>query len=84
MVTKKESMASKSELYLITLILVLALALLVADRILRIEPFCKGSDAPARCGVGFPPCEHPLRCINGKCASTEIPFLKKTDLPVVP
>jgi len=77
-------MAAKSELYLIALILLLAISLLVADRILRIEPFFKQSDAPARCGVGFPPCEHPLRCINGKCASTETPFLKKTDLPVVP
>lgn len=75
-------MAAKSELYLITLILILGISLLVADRILRIEPFFEA--APARCGVGFAPCEHPLRCINGICAPTEIPFLKKTNLPVVP
>ena len=78
-------MAGRSELYFIALILLLAIALLVADRILRIERFIdKVEQAPGRCGVGFAPCEHPLRCINGICAPTETPFLKKTDLPVLP
>ena len=78
-------MAGRSELYFIALILLLAIALLIADRVVRIDRFFdKVEEAPARCGAGLRPCEHPLRCINGFCAPTETPFLKKTDLPVLP
>jgi hypothetical protein len=76
-------MAGRSELYFITLILLLAVALLVADRMVRIEGFldtCKDQ----RCGIGFQPCKYPLRCMNGVCAPTDPPLLKETDLPVVP
>jgi hypothetical protein len=78
-------MAGRSELYFIMLILLLGILLLIADRMLRIDYFFnKAREAPSRCGVGFQPCEHPLRCINGICAPTEIHSLKNTDLPVVP
>lgn len=72
-------MAGRSELYFISLILLLAVALLIADRMVRIEGFLN-----QRCGLGFRSCEYPLRCMNGVCAPTDPPFLKKTDLPVVP
>ena len=77
-------MAGRSELYFITLILLLAIALLVVDRMVRIDRFFNRVEAAPRCGVGFQPCNYPLRCINGVCAPTDTPFLKKTDLPVVP
>jgi hypothetical protein len=60
----------------------LSLALLIADRFLRIstyiEPF-------TQCGVDMQPCEYPLQCINGYCKSVNAPRLPHaTGLPVVP
>jgi hypothetical protein len=65
----------------------LALALLIADRYIRlsryIEPF-QGS-ANAQCGVDMAPCDFPLQCINGYCkpaTSKRLPV--DTGLPVYP
>ena len=80
------------EVYLVLLFGGLALALLVVDRIFRIQPFMErqgfqsgGSASIQRCGVTMPPCPHPLRCMNGLCRSEEEPVVReKNPLPVVP
>ena len=64
----------------------LALALLIADRYIRlsryIEPF-QGS-ANAQCGVDMTPCNFPLQCVNGYCKSVTPKRLPvNTGLPVV-
>jgi hypothetical protein len=66
-------------------LIVFGVALLVADRYLRIEGF---SDMP--CGVyklGLEPrpsCNSELRCINGFCGSDAPSRLKPNMLPVFP
>ena len=71
----------------------IAVGLLVADRIYRINPylssltegFTSGSSSYLRCGVDLPPCAFPTRCMNGICGIPEI--AQKHDrnpLPVLP
>lgn len=65
----------------------LALALLLADRYIRlsryIEPF-QGA-ANSQCGVDMAPCDFPLQCINGYCKSVTYKRLPvDTGLPVTP
>jgi hypothetical protein len=66
----------------------LAFVLLVTDRYLRISPLLEGfqeGGKDAQCGVDFPPCVFPLRCMNGYCKSDIQPVLPKdTGLPVLP
>jgi hypothetical protein len=69
----------------------LALALLVFDRIYRVEPillaegFQGFSTSVQRCGVDMAPCPYPKRCMNGLCRSPDEPVLRdRNPLPVVP
>ena len=39
---------------------------------------------PTRCGVDQPPCEHPLKCINGFCRkSTPVPREDSDPVPLL-
>ena len=64
----------------------LGLALLIADRYLRIaiyiEPFEGSMDAA--CGVDMAPCNYPLQCVNGYCKSVRQPRLPANNIPVLP
>ena len=65
----------------------LGLALLIADRYLRIaiyiEPFEGSMDAA--CGVDMAPCNYPLQCVNGYCKSVNPPRRPvSTGIPVLP
>jgi len=65
----------------------LAIALLIADRYIRIsryiEPF-QGA-ANSQCGVDMAPCDFPLQCVNGYCRSVSPRRLPvDTGLPVLP
>jgi len=76
--------------YSIGVILALALLLLVADRIFRINPFLAREGFqlyadPQRCGVDLPPCPFPKRCMNGFCYKSDEPQLRdRNPLPVLP
>jgi hypothetical protein len=68
-------------------IAMMALALLIADRYLRVsrflEPFAGSMNT--QCGVDLPPCDFPLQCVNGYCKSVSPPRLPvSTGLPVLP
>ena len=74
----------------ILVVAAIALALLVADRYLRInqylalEGFMSGGGSQ-RCGVDLEPCPHPLKCMNSFCADTvQPPLHDRNPLPVVP
>ena len=70
----------------------IAVALLVVDRVVRIDPLLKGKlastegfkvntgtgskRAGTRCGVDLFPCKSNLRCANGMCIS------QKTTMPI--
>ena len=76
-----------------------AIALLVIDRVLRIQPFLmnrvvqregfqmsviKGGRATA-CGVGLRSCPESTKCGNGLCISVDpVPLVEKYPLPVLP
>ena len=65
----------------------LAIALLLADRYIRIsryiEPF-QGA-VNSQCGVDMTPCDFPLQCINGYCKTATPKHLPvDTGLPVYP
>jgi hypothetical protein len=77
----------------------IAVALLIADRILRIQPFIinnvaqrEGFQMPilnngrARaCGVGMLSCPESTKCGNGLCISVDpVPLVEKYPLPVMP
>jgi hypothetical protein len=66
----------------------IAFLLLVADRYYRISAYLEGfqnsSGAGSRCGVDLPPCDFPLRCMNGICRSEAMPYLPPASLPVLP
>ena len=78
------------ELYSVALIAALAIFLLVADRILRINPLLAREGfqiygQPQRCGVDLDPCPFPKRCMNGFCMSSDQPQLyDRNPLPVTP
>ncbi len=80
-------MSGNSVLAILT-IAAIATALLLADRYYRIsavmEGFQEGSVVGSRCGVDLPPCNFPLRCVNGFCRSEAMPYLPPTSLPVLP
>lgn len=75
-------------------LLAMALVLLVADRLIRIqpyiqkvhvvtEPFQQAPRESRRCGLGMEPCNG--KCANGYCISTEpAPLVEKNPLPVLP
>jgi hypothetical protein len=80
------------ELYAVFIFGVLAVILLALDRMYRITPFLvregfQGFGIPGvRCGVDLPPCNFPMRCINGFCCdSTKTQqLIDRNPLPVIP
>ena len=80
------------ELYAVFIFGVLAVILLALDRMYRITPFLvregfQGFGIPGvRCGVDLPPCNFPMRCINGFCCdSTKTQqLIDRNPLPVLP
>jgi len=78
------------DLYSIGIVLLLAVMLLIADRVYRINPilFREGfaiAGYPERCGVDLGPCPFPKRCMNGFCYSTDEPQMyDRNPLPVLP
>jgi hypothetical protein len=78
------------DLYSISIIALLAIVLLVADRMIRINPILANEGfqvygQPQRCGTDLEPCPFPKRCINGFCYNTNEPQLyDRNPLPVVP
>jgi len=80
------------ELYAVFIFGVLAIILLALDRMYRITPFLvregfQGFGIPGvRCGVDLPPCNFPMRCINGFCCdSTKTQqLIDRNPLPVIP
>ena len=68
----------------------IAIALLVADRVYRINPYLAAEGfqvggQPQQCGVGKPPCAFPTRCMNGFCYASDQPQMyDRNPLPVVP
>jgi hypothetical protein len=80
----------KVDLQLIILIGTLALGLLVADRLFRINPYLgiegfQFLQQPQRCGVDLEPCPFPKRCMNGYCFAEDTPQMyDRNPLPVLP
>ena len=80
------------ELYAVFIFGLLAVILLALDRTYRITPFLvregfQGFGIPGvRCGVDLPPCNFPMRCINGFCCdSTKTQqLIDRNPLPVIP
>lgn len=70
----------------ILILLAIALALLVADRFLRIRPFLEGfENGTQRCGVDMAPCPAGTVCANGFCIRQDPPTIPAdTGLPVFP
>ena len=80
-----------SDLYTVLIFGCIAVGLLVADRIYRINPyltsegFTSGGGAYQRCGVDLPPCAFPTRCMNGICGDPQQRQLyDRNPLPVLP
>lgn len=79
-----------NKIYTALVLVSIAFALLVADRMFRITPFLVregffAGNGPNRCGTDLPPCDFPKRCMNGFCRGTEQPQLyDRNPLPVVP
>ena len=71
---------NRSDLIILVLI---ALILLVLDRIYRINTI-RSFKNPLQCGVNLPPCKFGQKCANGYCIDTDVPALKPTMLPVFP
>jgi hypothetical protein len=75
------------------IVLFIAVALLVADRCIRIQPVLEepfqmpvlyGERARA-CGVGLESCPNGTKCGNGLCINTDVsPLKEKHPLPVLP
>ena len=78
---------SKALVTPLLVIAILAIGLLITDRVYRISAYLEGfqSSSGTACGVDLPPCEFPLRCMNGFCRSEAQPQLPATSgLPVLP
>lgn len=79
-----------SDLYSALLLGVIAICLLIYDRVVRINPFLVKEGFQVRgaqqsCGVDMPPCEFPTRCINGFCCNADKrQLLDRNPLPVLP
>ena len=77
-----------ADMYCIALVAAIAIGLLLADRVLRINPLIYEGfqlGQPQRCGVDLEPCPFPLRCMNGFCMSSDQPQLyDRNPLPVTP
>jgi hypothetical protein len=78
------------DFFLIGFIAALAILLLVADRMYRINPYLamegfRVAGQPQRCGADLEPCPHPKRCMNGYCYGSDTPQMyDRNPLPVVP
>jgi hypothetical protein len=78
------------ELYSVLLLGCVAVGLLIADRIYRINPFLiregfVSGGAYTRCGVDLPPCPFGTRCMNGICANpVQVQRIDRNPLPVLP
>lgn len=78
------------EFYSVLILGIIAISLIVIDRIVRINPFLVAegfqvAGYPIRCGTDLPPCPHPKRCMNGFCRETGQPQLyDRNPLPVIP
>ena len=80
------------ELYTVFIFGVLSVILLALDRMYRITPFLvregfQGFGIPGvRCGVDLPPCNFPMRCINGFCCDSNKSqqLFDRNPLPVIP
>ena len=68
----------------------IAVGLLIADRLYRINPYLMNEGFTSggvyqRCGVDLPPCNFPTRCMNGICGKPEQRQLHdRNPLPVLP
>jgi hypothetical protein len=77
-------------------LLCIAIVLLIADRLLRIEPYVRKvrvTNEPfqmpplnaRRCGVDLLSCTNTTKCGNGFCIPTDpVPLIEKNPLPVLP
>jgi hypothetical protein len=77
----------RQELIIAVIILLIAAALLVGDRVYRVEGFTNWMTGVEKgfCGVDLPPCPFGTRCVNGHCSKDEVPYLPPTSgLPVLP
>lgn len=77
------------EVYSVLIVGCIAVALLVADRIYRINPFLQKegflSGSYTRCGVDLPPCAFGTRCMNGICGDPrQLQLQDRNPLPVLP
>lgn len=79
------------DLYTVLTFGCIAVGLLIADRIYRINPyliregFTSGGGAYTRCGTDLPPCPFPTRCMNGICGDPQQRQLHdRNPLPVLP
>ena len=78
------------ELYSALIVGLIAFILLVVDRFVRINPILVSegfriSGYPMRCGTDLPPCDFPMRCMNGFCYGTDTPQMyDRNPLPVLP
>lgn len=79
-----------TELYAVLTLGCIAVGLLVADRIYRINPYLQKEGFTSgggyrRCGAGHAPCDFGTRCMNGICRGTELSQLHdRNPLPVLP
>jgi hypothetical protein len=79
----------KEGLYCLGMISVIAIGLLIADRVYRINPILMQEGfqigQAQQCGVDMTPCSFPMRCMNGYCRSQDQPKMyDRNPLPVVP
>ena len=80
----------KEGLYCLGMISVIAVGLLIADRVYRINPILmregfQVAGQPQQCGVDMTPCPFPMRCMNGYCHTQDQPQMyDRNPLPVVP
>lgn len=74
-----------SDLLATFLILIFACVLLVWYSVSGTEGFTTEGAEGSRCGVNMAPCMDGMRCMNGYCASPNVPVLPPySDIPVKP